>query len=147
MAVPLAAQSPEIANLTLIYLGERSGPLYDGLKALPLSDELSDLMIDSYQITPSTDSFARLAHLGLEHDSVWALTSRNSSGNEHCLLQGSKLPTAAEIRGAIDVAGIKSPLVTIRSFLKQHPDHLEARMALLHILRHKIGRASCRERV
>ena len=140
LSVPLMAQSSWIAARIghiegasyLLYIGERSDPLYQGLQALLISDELVEMGTELGAIQTSSPNYPNLAReLGLKEGSRWALA--NSRGR--CLLQGIEAPSAAEIREALDEAGAKGPIRVLRDFLKAHPDHLEARQQLLERLR------------
>ena len=129
LALPLAAQMP---SATLWHFGERAGGMYEGLRALLQTDELVDFAVNCYSVNNASRRYAPLsAELRLRPSSAWALADDRG----RCLLQGGELPTAGELRKALDDAGIKSPVAILRDFLKQHPYHLEARIELLHLLR------------
>ena len=138
--MPLAAQSREIelrvylqnASAYLLHVGESDDTLYKGLQALLRSDGLSEIVIAFGSVQTASPDYANFAkELGLARDSTWALTD----GEGRCILQGGKLPGAEEIRNALDAAGVKSQIRALRNFLKQYPNHLDARRRLLEQLR------------
>ncbi|MBI1753619.1 MAG: hypothetical protein HY014_08680 [Acidobacteria bacterium] len=57
----------------------------------------------------------------------WALVD----GKGRILVEGASLPTAPILVSAAEQAGVKSRAQELEAFLKQNPDHLEARVALL----------------
>ena len=140
LCIPMMAQSSWIASRIghregasyLLYIGKWDDPLYKDLQALLKTDELTEMGIEHSSVqtnSPNYDNFVR--ELGLRRDSLWALT--DNKGRR--LLQGDKLPGAADLRNALDAAGAKSPIRVLRGFLKQHPGHLDARVHLLEHLR------------
>ena len=129
LALPLAAQSP---SATLRHFGERSGRMYDGLQALLREEGLVEMVVEFRSMRTDSPQYPETAReLRLSPGSSWALMDDLG----RCLLQGSELPTAEELRKALDDAGIKSQVAVLLDFLKQHPYHLDARVDLLRMLR------------
>ena len=129
LALPLAAQAP---SASLWHFGERSGHMYEGLRALLGTDELVEMGMRFNSMQTDSPRYAPLAsELRLSPASAWALADNKG----RCLLQGGELPTAEELRKALDDAGIKSQVEILRSFLKRHPYQLDARVELLRLLR------------
>jgi hypothetical protein len=143
LALPMAAQIRQISWISfrigqqggsscLLYVGKASDPLHKEFQKLTETKELADigLVFESIQAaTPRYESLAKA--LGLARSSTWALADRRG----RCLLQGSQMPTALELKNALQEAGVKNPIKEMRDFLKQHPSHLEARAELMARLR------------
>ena len=53
------------------------------------------------------------------------------------IARGNTAPTREQIKTALDSAGIQTPIKTLRTFLQQHPNHIEARGQLIGLLRDK----------
>jgi hypothetical protein len=116
----------------LLHVGEKSQPLYGGLSALLRSDELAEMRLRLISVLPTDTDFGALTgRIGLSKDSAWALVNENGQ----IAAQGIALPGAAALRQSLDDAGIKSPVRILRDLLKQHPDHIDARVELMRVLR------------
>jgi hypothetical protein len=133
MAAPMVAQPMRM----ILHVGESDGALHDGLQALCGADELEEMSIGFQSIQPDSDRYTQYVNeYGLARDSAWALMLFVTGEYRYrCLIQGSALPTVADIQKALYEAGVKGPIRTMRDFLKQHPDHLDARLQLLDFLR------------
>ena len=55
--------------------------------------------------------------------------------NERCLVQGQAVPGANYLAERLSEAGIESPVRRLRAFVRQYPEHLDGRLALLRTLR------------
>jgi hypothetical protein len=55
--------------------------------------------------------------------------------DERCLAQGAVIPNAKGLADQLANAGIESPVRRIRAFVRQHPENLDGRLALLNTLR------------
>ena len=139
LSVPMIAQSQWVAGRVgyggsafLLHVGERGDPLYEALQELLWTDELAEMGISFESLQITSPVYAQLRNeLGLASDSTWALTDNRGRR----LIQGNKLPSAADMRNALNQAGVKSPVSVLRDFIKQYPDHLDARQQLLGRLR------------
>jgi len=148
LAVPLLAQSPIVARRInpypnfipedrpmasgyLLHVGERSEPLRAGLQSLPSSEELAEMNIKFESIAENAPLYSQLAkEIGLLPGSKWALTDADG----RLVAQGTEAPKAADLRKAMDGAGVKSPIQRLREFLKVNPSNLDARLDLLNML-------------
>jgi len=150
LAVPLLAQSPivarrinphpdfmprrieRMASAYILHVGERSEPLRASLQALLVSQELAEMNIKFESVAENAPLYSQLAkEIGLKLGSKWALTDADG----RLVAQGTEAPKAAELRKAMDAAGVKSPVQRLREFLKANPDNLDARLDLLDILK------------
>jgi hypothetical protein len=118
-------------------VGDRGGPLYDGLQELLWTDGLAEMNIEARRLPPTSEQYAAFVReFGLAQDSAWALALPAAGINRYrCVLQGKQLPTVEDIQDALEQAGVKSPIKAMRDFIKQHPGHLHARTQLLKLLR------------
>jgi len=147
LALPLLGQSPAVArrinpypdfyhsgsmaSAYLLYVGEASEPLRAGLKSLLSGEELAEMNVTFESVVENSPLHSQLAkEIGMQLGSKWALT--DSAGR--LVAQGTEMPKAAELRKAMDDAGIKSPIQQLREFLKANPGNLDARLDLLNIL-------------
>ena len=137
LSVPLAAQMPALAQAPrILYLGETKDSMYEAIWSLVRADGLVETGITLSNIHTDSANFNRETRdLGLMPSSRWALAVISNDGRWRSLLQGSDLPAAEALRNVLDEAGIRSPTRVLRDFLRQHPDHLDARMELLGRLR------------
>ncbi|MCL1893644.1 MAG: hypothetical protein FWG02_05340 [Holophagaceae bacterium] len=116
----------------LLHIGEQSSSLYAGLSSLCKGDELLEMNLTFESVQTTSPVYSRfMSELRLGQNSLWALTDDLG----RVLLQGSELPEADFLRQTLENAGIKSPVRKLRDFIKQHPNHIDARMHLLKILR------------
>jgi len=139
LVMPMAAQSPTLAPKIelgqmgcLVYIGEPSEEVFEGLRELVTSDELLEMNVALVRVQGTSPSLAKLSgEMKLSPGSSWALT--DSKGRR--LLQGNTLPSAETVLNALLEAGAKNPQKALRDFLEQHPDHLDARLQQLYFLR------------
>ena len=96
----------------------------------PLADRtLTPLQLhQGRQISPLADALQASFRLG---QARWALLAPP----DRMLASGRELPRAQALADALQGAGIASPLQILRDFLREHPDHLEARLDYLQRLR------------
>jgi len=140
LALPMVAQIKWVSfhieqqggSSCLLHVGKASDPLHKEFQKLAEAKELADIGLIFYSPQTNSPEYESLAKaLGLARESTWALTDRRG----RCLLQGSQMPTAIELKNALQEAGVKNPIKEIRDFLKQHPGHLEAKAELMARLR------------
>ena len=100
-------------------------------KLLQEEEDVADL-----GLTPKTLSQKEVAlagavrrRLSLAPSVRWAIVD----SKEQCLASGQVLPTASGLLETLAAKGIRSPVRVLREFLKESPDHLEARMDLLRL--------------
>jgi len=149
LAVPLLAQSPAVArrinpppsfmprriermaSAYMLHIGERSEPLCASLQSLLDTPELAEMKIKIESVIENSPLYYQLAkEIGLKLGSKWALTDATGQ----LVAQGTEAPKAADLRKAMDNAGVKSPVQRLREFLKVNPSNLTARPDLLNIL-------------
>ena len=140
LALPMLAQSSWIAGRIghresssfLLYIGGLGDSFFQELQTLLRTDELLEMDIELGFMRATSPDYARLVReLRLGQDILWVLTDNRG----RALLQGNKIPNPADMRSALDAAGAKSPIRVLRDFLRQRPDHLEARLHLVERLR------------
>jgi len=68
-------------------------------------------------------------HFGLGSNILWAVVTPA----EQLLLTGTAWPEPEEFVQQLSGKGVQSPASVLRDFLKTHPDHLDARVELLHL--------------
>ncbi|MCL1893320.1 MAG: hypothetical protein FWG02_03645 [Holophagaceae bacterium] len=116
----------------LLYIGPRSEQQYNTLMATIQKGYLAQMEILLRQLQPSSEEHARFVNeFGLLQDSLWAIAVPLGNNRFRCSAQGNELPTNEDLQIALENAGIKSPIRQLTDFLKQNPDHLDARMELL----------------
>ncbi|MDR2560662.1 MAG: hypothetical protein LBC63_02680, partial [Holophagales bacterium] len=149
LAVPLFAQSPIVARRInplpnfmpgsierrasgyMLHVGGSSEPLRASLQSLLGAPELAEMKIVFESVAQNTPLYPQLAkEIGMQIGSKWALTDATG----RLVAQGTEAPKAADLRKAMDDAGMKSPIQRLREFLKANPDNLDARLDLLNIL-------------
>ncbi|MDR0498190.1 MAG: hypothetical protein LBH03_00455 [Holophagales bacterium] len=137
LTAPMTAQTVlHGSHCILWHFGETSDQLYKGLQALLRTEELVEMGLGFATIQKTGPEYAHhLRERNLGPGSTWALYFYGADRRIRCLLKGSKLPTVADIKNSLDQAGIRSPIRVLRDFLRQHPDHLDARMHFLERLR------------
>ena len=139
LSVPMPAQSPWVAARVshgdsgiLVYAGEQSDPLYVGLQELLRADELAEMGIKFFPIQVNQPDYPSwVSELGLAQGALWAFADNTG----RVLIRDNKLPNAVNLRNALVTAGVKSPIRVLRDFLRQYPDHLDARTDLLNRIR------------
>jgi len=126
-----------MASGYMLHVGERkeslsaSLQLRASLQSLLGSPELAEMKIVFETVVQNTPLYSRLAkEIGMQLGSKWALTDATG----RLVAQGTEAPEAADLRKAMDDAGMKSPIQQLREFLKANPDNLDARLDLLNIL-------------
>ena len=139
MAVPILAQSPQLGNsCTLWHIRDRSESLYQVLQDTLRTEELAGMRIAFNSMPKNSAQHTQyVREEGLSLTSLWGLRVPATPGTAQYrfLLQGTEPPTAIDIQSALDKAGIKSPIRASMDFLRQHPDHLDAKVRLLSYLR------------
>jgi len=140
LTLPMLAQSSLIVGRIghregssfLLYVGGAGDSFFQELQTLIRTDELAEMDIELGVMRANSPDYTRLAYeLRLGQDTLWVLTDNKG----RALLQGNKPPKAVDMRSALDEAGVKSPVRILRDFLRQHPDHLDARLHLIERLR------------
>jgi hypothetical protein len=127
----LGASARSIASSYLLHVGEPGGQLHAGLQELLNDIEMSEMKIVFESFAANSPVYAQIAkEVGVRADSRWVLTD----GKGRLIMQGADLPNAAEMRKAMDAAGIKDPTRLLRDFIRQNPGHLDATKDLLDTL-------------
>ncbi|MCL1907824.1 MAG: hypothetical protein FWG12_00465 [Holophagaceae bacterium] len=122
---------------TLLVFEQDANPLAPSFRKLLQDEGISDLglrlsVVPQVVRGPSASgdpsiSLRRLFALG---PSIrWVVVD----SKEQVLFAGSSLPDANEFAQQLATKGVQSPLSILRQFLKTHPDHLDARVELLHL--------------
>lgn len=104
------------------------------LQSMLEEDPLADRTLPTLQLhpgkqpSPLANSLQATFHLG---QARWALLAPP----DRLLASGRELPRAQALADVLQAAGLASPLQILRDFLREHPDHLEARLDYLQRLR------------
>ncbi|MDR1841863.1 MAG: hypothetical protein LBQ86_08080 [Holophagales bacterium] len=132
-AKPVLGQSQVLAfdqssTAEFIYFGKDIKDIPDKLQALARNDELMEMGL-RFNLLEAASQYAATARreLKISQSVMWALA--DSKGV--CLVHGDDLPSAEAISQELQKHGIRSPIKTLREFLKKNPDHLDARVYLL----------------
>jgi len=139
IAVPAFGQSDMIkeelrgSGAMLVYFGEDGGAAAAAkMQTILRSDELIDMGLRQQVLTPQSENTTEITQqLRISLGSNWALVDSNGFS----IAQWDTLPSAEAISAELQRVGIRSPIKVLREFLKQHPDHLAARIDLLTRLR------------
>ena len=137
----LLAQAPpalpfleEVRSAALVVLAPEEHPIAQAARQSMREQELAELEPSLVILDPDLqgkryrEARAALPALPVQG---WALLSPKGI----LLASGTGLPAASNLAKALEAAGIRSPIKALRAFLRNHPDHLEARSDLLRILR------------
>ncbi len=139
LAMPLAAQSPEVSGFErelrtqrvamLVVVTDAKGEWAKSLEKLRKEDAFIDLDLWlSLRSKPEV-----ITHLqdryGLGPKPYWAVFAQG-----RMVASGRQPPSAAELKSLRDQAAWPSPEEVYRRFLRENPDHRDARLRLLGIL-------------
>jgi len=112
----------------MLDMGDYSEPLRARLMSLLDAPELVEMKVE---LLPFFGKDSKLANeVGMQLGSLWAVTDAEG----RLVAQGTEVPKAADLRKAMDDAGMKNPIQQLREFLKANPGNLDARLDLLKIL-------------
>jgi len=153
VAVPLRAQSPFEYRLSVprankvVLLGEQKAQETDKWKQVIDSDgvyEYGFVLLNrrgfevegnqTHQWIPSKETFDGwlVRRYGVPGAGWVALDM-----DKRLIASGTKTPSAKEFSGILERRGIQSPLKLLRAFLRENPDHLEARADILKEVRRR----------
>ncbi len=95
--------------------------------------ELADLELSLRMVDAPPSELANKVRAGIPGLACegWALLSNTGV----LLTSGHQAPSAQALLKALSAAGVTPPLTQVKAFLRDHPDHLEARDDLLRLLR------------
>jgi len=129
----------------LLVFEDDSRPMSASVGKLLQEEGIADLGLAPMTLSQKNDAELAAAvrrRLSLAPSVRWAVVAPGSAhgaasaATEQCLASGQALPTVDGLAKALAAKGIQSPIRVLREFLKDNPDHLEARMDMLR-LQHK----------
>ena len=132
-------------RLHLLVIEDASRPMAASARKLMQEDDIADFSLvlrifnrnreaakdDSKWSRANTIADALQKHFNLGSETRWAVVD----SSERRLASGPDIPSAAELARQLTAAGVQGPMRVLKSFLRTHPDHLEARVYLLHLQR------------
>jgi hypothetical protein len=117
-----------------VLLEDESIPLHTKFRELLQEEELAELRLDvrllRYNDRNSESVNYVKSRFSWESGSHWAFIAPD----DICLAQGAGLPDARALADQLAQAGIESPVRSLRAFLRQYPENLDGKLALLKTL-------------
>ena len=125
-----------VRTAILITVAPNDHPIKVQARQLRRSPELAEFELVLEALSPNPAPNRISTYVGKFIDTSkpgWALFTPSGK----LIASGSAAPTTEQILTALDRANIQAPVKTLRAFLQKHPDHIEARVDLLKLLRKK----------
>jgi hypothetical protein len=116
---------------SLLIFEDNAKPMAVSVRKLLQEEGVADLGLAHVTLDPKNVELAAAVRrrLSLAPSVRWAVVDPK----EQCLASGHALPSADGLTKALAAKGVQSPIRVLREFLKDNPDHLEARMGLLRL--------------
>jgi hypothetical protein len=113
---------------SLLIFEDGAKPMAASVRKLLQEEAVVDLGLAPVTLEPKNNELAAAVRgrLSLAPSVRWAVVDQK----ERRLASGQALPTADGLAKALAAKGVQSPIRLLREFLKDNPDHLEARMDL-----------------
>ncbi|MCL1907822.1 MAG: hypothetical protein FWG12_00455 [Holophagaceae bacterium] len=118
----------------LVLIEDEINPLYPAFRKLLQEEGLAELRLRLWIIREERES-ELIEHLRSRFS--WDVGPRWAfiDANERCLAQGTALPTDQALSDQLVQAGVESPVRRLRAYVRQYPENLDGKLALLSTLR------------
>jgi hypothetical protein len=118
-----------------VLLDNDNAQLTEAFRKLLQEEELAELRLSIRTIRDNSRQTELIEYLRKRYSwgdgPRWAFIAPD----ERCLAHGAVMPGAKVLADQLADAGIESPVRRIRAFVRQYPENLDGRLALLNILR------------